>query len=144
MPALEIGYCDRSEYDSGANDRIQPAELVLDELYVFMAAIQVTSRKRIKRNPQALRELCQIYNTTVQPSGLYHVQFEILDEDNQGEWATGGMFEDGYWTEMDKGEDLGITGIKVITGYFSNYVDPVDNEIKSFFDTQQMPALVSV
>jgi hypothetical protein len=90
------------------------------------------------------RELCEVYDVEKTDSGLYRVEFDIVNADREVVWGkSGGEFKDGFWTGIEPDDNLGFDDEVVISGYLQGYSDPLDAEILDFFDHQDLPVLVS-
>ena len=152
MPALEIGYCSLKDYEAEKTSRLMPEDLAMGELYVLMVALSKTEKRKREHGRRtrrhvasiACRELCEVYDVEKTDSGLYRVEFNIVDEDGDVVWEeSGGEFTDGFWTGIEPGDNLGYDDEPVISGYLQGYNDPLDAEIRDFFDRQDLPLLVS-
>ncbi len=151
MPSLDLGYCSMQEYKIGQADRLMPEELILNELYLLMVAVEKIPNYKLhgrrQRNCAAMlacKELCEVYEIEKDDSGLYAVGFHVVDEDREIIWGgTGGKFGNGYWNEMEPGEDLGIDGEVVVAGYLQGLPESLDDEIMSFFASQAAPVTTS-
>ncbi|HUP26647.1 MAG TPA: hypothetical protein VM124_03325 [Candidatus Limnocylindrales bacterium] len=150
MSSVEPGYCSMQEYKKGQANRLMPDELILNELHVLMVAVEKIPNYRAHgKRPRncaavlACRELCEVYEIEKEASGLYRVGFHVVDEDRVMLWERcGGKFDNGYWVGIEPGEDLGIDGEIVVSGYIQGMPDDPSNDIMAFFASRQTPVAV--
>ncbi len=122
------GFCNLQEYVNGEQERLQAADLIIDELYVLMLALKSKDPRT-----QALQKPSRILKVKKHASGLAEIKFNILDADLQTQVTTDGAFEGGYW--LDARDKIIIDGsLHAHSGYFKGYNDDMDRGLMEITD----------
>ncbi len=133
MSSFDIGYCDLQEYFDGEAEKLQPAELMVDEIHLLMLSLRSRNRAR-----QAAKKPARILGVSQEENGLYRVGFNILDVDLQPELSTEGEFDQcGYWRDASK--RIVIDGTPTDTGYFRSNIESLDDELEALMEEMLVP-----
>lgn len=133
MPSF--GFCTRLEYEQGINDRLQPTDIGLDEVYTFMAALDMRHCEQGEAVAAPIKVQGQ---PRIHTPGLYAIHFALLDPDDLLPIPTSDSEVDYLYFGSDgmlvrtpefRRQDPGL-----LEGYLSNYQDGFGDALKAILD----------
>ncbi|HTB48661.1 MAG TPA: hypothetical protein VK712_01115 [Verrucomicrobiae bacterium] len=124
MSNFEFGSCPVDEYYAGEDNRIMETGLCIDGLYTMMLFL------RNSRDQQAAKFPSRVNDIEQQDSGLYKLQFSILNADLAPSLDAEATLQDGFW-QRSGSEALHFRSIPVRKAYFKDYYQGIYDELEA-------------
>jgi hypothetical protein len=126
MSGIEYGFCSVAEYEAGRQNRTREDALNEDEFYTAMFALGA-----VMTTPRAAKFASRVNRVEQLDSGLYKVNFTILNVEPPSEEEADSRFRDAYW-QKDGSDNITFTRLPVTEGYFRPFDMDADAALKEW------------